>query len=142
MAWPRDARFTIGTNADVLAFIERKQPSAHDDVASALMQSARGLSQVEWYCPDPHRYAYVVLHTRDNRIFGVAFGMSALAYRLPPGRIAEAVSEGGRVYAEIGDDWVAFEPWEGRDAAARLRRWCGVACAHARGVDLKHSDQS
>jgi hypothetical protein len=127
VAWSLESRFTVAGNAEVLAFIASRQPSAHDDGASALIESSKGLPGVGWYCPDPHRYAYVVLHTRENRIFAIAFGMSSLAYRLPQERVAAAVADGGRLCPEIGANWIAFPPWEGNEPGARLKRWCGIA---------------
>jgi hypothetical protein len=124
MPWPLDDKLKIGANKDVIAFIQRVNPSAHDDVASALTDSATGLSDVKSYCPDLHAYAYVVLHTQANRIFGIAFGMNALVYRLPADVLPEALAEGGKAYEDIGADWVLFEPW---NQPMRLRHWCKVA---------------
>jgi hypothetical protein len=130
-------RFRTAENAAIIAFIEREHPSAHDDVASVLIESAKGLPDVQWYCPDVHRYAYVVLHTRSHRIFGIAFSMSGLAYRFPPGTIPEAVAAGGKVSAEIGDEWVLVQPWQpGAPRTAtqeRLKRWCKIAHDYAVG---------
>ena len=133
MPWSLESRFEIAANAEVLAFIAAQQPSAHDDVASALIESAAGLPGVGWYCPDPHRYAYVVLHDRQHRIFGIAFGMRVLAYRLPRERRAEALSSGGSPCGEVGAEWIAFPPWEGAEPGVRLRRWCGIAFEYACG---------
>lgn len=123
--WPLDPRFKTRENADVLDFIARVNPSAHDEASSALTDSARGLSDVAWYCPDPQAYAYFVLHTRSRRIFGIAFGMSANAFALPPDEVALAVQSGGRPYPDIGADWIVFE------IGADLRRWCKSAHDHA-----------
>lgn len=84
MPWPMDDRFRTPENQTVIAFIERENPSVHDDVASLLTDSAKGLSDVVWYCPDPPSYAYMLLRTSGHRIFGIAFGMSATAIRLDP----------------------------------------------------------
>ena len=137
MAWSLEDRFRTAENEAIIAFIERENPSAHDDVAGVLTESAKGLPDVQWYCPDVHRYAYVVLHTRSNRIFGIAFSMSGLAYRLPPGTIPEAVTEGGKVYSEIGDEWVLVQAWKPEETMAvtrnRLKRWCKIAHDYAGG---------
>jgi len=130
MPWTIDDRFKIADNEAIVRYIMRHPVlSAHDDVADSLRESARGLSDVESYCPDVHSYAYFVLHTRSNRIFGIAFGQRALAYRLPQERIAEAVAEGGSVCSEIGDDWVLLDPWRGNGPVAP--KWCKVAHDHA-----------
>lgn len=106
-------------------------------MASALTDSAKGLPDVQWYCPDTWAYAYVVLHTRSNRIFGIAFGMGGLAFRLPARVIPEAVGDAGEVYSEIGDEWVLFPPWQvdkpRNMTQARLKRWCKVAHDYAVG---------
>ncbi len=125
MAWPLDARFKTPENANVLSFIARFNPSAHDEASSALTDSAHGLSDVAWYCPDAHAYAYVVLHARSRRIFGIAFGMSAVAFALPPDQITAAVQGSGKEYADIGPNWVVF------GIGADLRRWCKLAHDHA-----------
>lgn len=131
MPWSLEERFDVAANADVLAFIASRHPSAHDDVAGALIESVAGLPGAGWYCPDPHRYAYVVLHTRRHRIFGIACGTSLLAYRVPPEQQEEALSCGGKPCGEIGTEWIAFPPWEGREPGVRLRRWCGIAYEYA-----------
>ena len=80
MPWTIDDRFKIADNTAVVDFIvQHTNLSAHDEAADALTQSAQGLSDVGWYCPDVHCYAYFVLHTRRNRIFGIAFGQRGLA---------------------------------------------------------------
>jgi len=135
MPWPVDERFRIPENRAILDFVQRDNPSAHDNVATVLTESAKGMSDAGWYCPDVQSYAYVVLHTQGNRIFGIAFSMSGLAYRLPPERVPGAVAEGGRVYPEIGDDWVVLDPWPPDEPPAvtfeRLRHWCKIAHDHA-----------
>lgn len=131
MLWPLEAKFRIAENEDVLAFIERENPSAHDNVASVLTDSANGLPDVQWYCPDVHAYAYMVLHTRDNRIFALAFGMNGLAYRVPPKMIPEALANCGSACSDIGADWVLIAPWpQGgapQAAAPNHKLWCKIA---------------
>jgi len=131
MPWTIDARFKTADNRAVVEFILRHPTlSAHDDAAEALTDSAQGLSDARWHCPDVHAYAYVVLHTQEGRIFGIAHGQRTLAYRLPTARIAEALAEGGAVHAEIGPDWVLFDPWQGTRPGA-ISRWCKIAHDHA-----------
>lgn len=99
--------------------------SAHDDVASALARSAQGLSDVESYCPNPQSYAYAALHS-GGRIFGLAFGASGLAFRIPAPLREAALAVGARP-SEIGGDWMEFEPW------GDLRAWCKAAHDHVVG---------
>lgn len=109
MPWPLDSKFKIPENEAVLAFIEAENPSAHSDIASVLTDSAKGIKDVRWYCPDPHAYAYVVLYTRDHRIFGIACGMNTVAFRLPEPLMDEALKAGGQTDPRIGPDWIAFD---------------------------------
>ncbi len=127
MPWELDARFRTRDNAQILSFIERENPSAHDEAATALTAAARGLSDVAWYCPDKHAYAYFVLHTRAHRIFGIAFGMSCVGFALPPGEIARAVAEGGEPDPSIGAGWVVWRIGTSADLGA----WCKLAHDHA-----------
>lgn len=130
-AWAIDGGFSTAANADVLDFLRRRNPSAHSDVAEELTRAGAGLPGVRSYCPDPQRYAFVVLHLDDLTIMGLAFGQSGLAFRLPGDRVQEAVRDGGAVAVELGPTWVCFEPWTNRETLAqsrqRLARWCAVA---------------
>jgi len=135
--WRIEGRFDVPANAEVLAFLRRAQPSAHSDVADELSSSARFLRGVRTWCPDPARYAFVVLHVEDGTILAVAWGQAALAYRLPPARLDEARADGGLATGvpELGEEWTRFEPWRSGETLeatrARLARWCGVAAEHA-----------
>jgi hypothetical protein len=82
---------------------------------------------VQWYCPDNARYAYVVLHTRQRRIFGIAFGMNAIAFLLPSSLHPEAVAAGGTVYPGIGDEWIEWR----RTMLLDTKRWCKAAHDYA-----------
>jgi hypothetical protein len=105
--------------------------SAHSDVAEELTRAGATVSGVRSYCPDPARYAFVVLHLHGFTIIGLAFGLSGLAFRLPEERVEEAIRDGGAVAVELGPTWVRFEPWSNRETLAqsreRLARWCAVA---------------
>jgi len=133
MAWPLDERFRIPENEAVLEFIERENPSAHSDVASFLVDLARDLPDVKWYCPDAHAYAYVALHTRNRRIFGLAYGMGALAFRTPPAQVAEAKAAGGTAEPGLSGDWIVFQGGNVWTIAASLKRWCKAAHDHVVG---------
>jgi hypothetical protein len=131
MAWTLEARFRTPENEAIVAFITRHPDlSAHDDVAEALTRSARHLPDVRRYCPDLHAYAYFVLHTGDSRIFGIAFGQDAIAYRLPETAIPQAIAEGATIAVDIGNDWMLWDAW-GTTSATTLERWCKIAHDHA-----------
>lgn len=121
MSWKLDEKFRIPGNEAIVRFIDREHPSAHDDIATVLINSAKGLTDVQWHCPEANTYACVVLHTLKNRIFGIAFSMSGLAFRLAPQLIHKALQDGGRVINEIGEEWVMFE------SSADVARWCKIA---------------
>jgi hypothetical protein len=105
-----DPRFSIPGNADVLAFIRRKNPFAHSDIGSLLFDLARDTSDVSAYCPAPRSLAYVVLHTATNHIVAIAFDMRGLAFRLGAVDRAAALAEGASPAPEIGEDWVRVDP--------------------------------
>lgn len=129
MAWPIDPSLRTPANAVVLAFLEREAPSAHDDVASALIASARGIGAVSWHCPDPSAYAWMALRTEDHTIVGLAWGMDALAFRLPADALPDALAAGATPCPQIGDGWVRFAPW------GDLSRWCRLAARGGIGRD-------
>src|SRR5262249_53754631 len=89
-----DPRFLIEDNADVIEFIRRANPFAHSDVGSVLFELGKEIAGAYAYCPVPSAYSYVVLHTDENQIFAIAFGMSGLAFRIPPDDDAKALSDG------------------------------------------------
>lgn len=109
MSWIFDSRFRIGANSTVLAWLERVQPSAHDDVASAVIASAKGLGGVQHYCPNPASYAWLGLHTTGNVIFALASGMNTVAFRLPPDAFKSALDAGGVPAIDLGPDWIQWQ---------------------------------
>lgn len=131
MAWPIDESFRTDANAEVLRFLRQGSPSAHSDVAEELTRAASGIAGLRSWCPDPARYAFVVLHREDRTIVGIAFGQAGLAFRLPEDRIVEALRDGGSIAVELGPTWARFEPWTAHESLdqsrRRLARWCAVA---------------
>jgi hypothetical protein len=71
----------------------------------------------------------VVLHTRQQRIFGIAFGMDALAFLLPSSLHPEALAAGGTVDADIDDEWIEWRHTTMLDT----KRWCKAAHDYAVG---------
>lgn len=118
--------FLIPWNVEITTWIARRpDQSAHDDVASALADAARGLRDVRSFCPNPRAYAWVALHLGNGRIFALACGQSALLFRLPAERAAEAAAAGGVAQPEIGAGWFEFRAWDLGPAAAAA--WCKLA---------------
>ena len=105
MGWQLPSYLVRSSNAAVTRFLEQTSPSAHSDVADELLLSADGLAGVSSYCPDFQNYAFLVVHTADNQIFGLAYGMKRLCYQVPSGFSAEVEADGGQVLAEIGFGW-------------------------------------
>jgi hypothetical protein len=135
--WKVDTRFDTPANSSVLAFLRDTNPSAHSDVAEELLRSAEGIPGVAHYCPDSQSYAFVILHLADSTIIGMAYGQSALAYRLPHHLHAEACEQRACAAAELGPDWLRFEPWSDaeklQESRHRLSRWCSVAAEEMSG---------
>jgi predicted amidohydrolase len=117
-------------NGAVLAWLADK--SAHDEVASALINATRVLGDVLTYCPDPKQFRYVVTATRGI-IFGVATGMSTVSFRLDREMCKRALQSGGETAAEIGPDWVSFTLFRNDWPAHGLAFWALKAYALARG---------
>jgi hypothetical protein len=120
-----DARFSIPENAEVMEFIRRVNPFAHSDVGQVLFDLAREIGAGA-YCPAPKVCAYVVLHSTTNRIFAIAYDQRSVAFRLPDGSQAEALTEGGEAVPKVGTDWIRFDPWAGARAGGinpHLRSW-------------------
>ena len=68
-------------NKTVFGFI--KDLSAHDNIASSLMEAVKPLGDVQIFCPDWAMYRYVIASTK-NIVFGVAVGMDIIGFRLGP----------------------------------------------------------
>ena len=130
-----DGRFRVAGNEDVLEFVRRTNPFAHSDVGSLLLELSKGITGARAYSPSYASYAYVVLHTDAWRIFAIAFGQRGLAFRLTPASRAEALVDGAVAALDIGQEWIAFDPWNTSmrttDWRDRLERWCAKAFAEA-----------
>ncbi len=135
MGWQLPSYLVRSSNAAITRFLEQTSPSAHSDVADELLLSADGLAGVSSYCPDFQNYAFLVVHTADNQIFGLAYGMKRLCYQVPSGFSAEVEADGGQVLAEIGFGWVCFNPFDSDQRTEELRKkgkkWCRIAYEHA-----------
>lgn len=139
--WPTDkdlaVRFNHPANAAVLAFLQREHPwSAHDDLAEELFVAAQQIPEIESYCPDLTRYAYVALYTKTQVIFALAVGMNQLSLRLSEKGQA-AMCDGARPSRNLGPEWYEFPVFTGDTTAnrARIGRWLRVAYDLARGVE-------
>ena len=131
MAWVLDPRFDVPVNAEVVHFIRANRPSAHSDVAEQLYRAIRGVPGAAFYCPDNAGYAWVVAHTSDGRIFGLAYGMRSYALRVGAEGEAEAVADGAVLAPEIGRGWICLDPFNVEvntaDMRLRLAHWTARA---------------
>ncbi len=110
----------ISENEDVLNFIQ--DLSAHDGVASILVESVKPLGDVQIYCPDWATYRYVVVSTM-NIIFGVAYGMNTVAFKLSPEFLEKALVSGCKELPELGSDWVWVNPNSGDWPEVDFKFW-------------------
>ncbi len=124
-------------NEEIIRFLKKFQPSAHNDIVQLLVDSTSDLPDIQFYCPDTDNHAYYLAHTRDGIIFAAALGMSALMYRLPKQSMSAALVKGGEILQEIGEPWVSFNPFwpenekkAGLDADA-MKQWCKLAYHYA-----------
>lgn len=131
MGWILDPRFDLPENAEVFGYLRREGPSAHSDVATVLIESARAMPDVRSWCPDPAAYAFVALATRRRRIFALARSMSGIVFALPAEEHAAALADGGRTCPEIGSAWIEWSAF----SAKGLARWCKQAHDHAARAD-------
>jgi hypothetical protein len=131
--WNIDPKFRIAANASIIRFLDEVSPSAHSDVASELINAVRNFDGASWYCPDIPKYAFVVVHTSENVIFGIAYGMTAYAIRIDQIDIEAALAEGAKRLPELGNDWVHFNPFDvnvSLDVSRqKLRKWTSKAFA-------------
>ena len=124
-------------NAQIIQFLKQHQPSAYADIVQLLVESAKDLSDVKFYCPDTDNHAYYLAHTPDGVIFAAAMGMSALMYRLPKQSMSAALMKGGEVFPEIGEPWVSFNPfWPEEEKTDKvnmddMKQWCNLASHYA-----------
>ena len=127
-----DDKFKIPVNEAVIDFIRRTSPSAHDP-GDKLARLGKAIAGVRTYCPSRRSRAYLALHTDDNVIFALAFGMKNIALRLPP----DVLAQGGAPFLEIGEDWLCVEAFR---APAVSAAWdatlqCWVEAAYRAAVE-------
>ena len=116
-------------NETVLAYLDAK--SAHSDVAEALLQAVAPLGDVQKFCPNPRAYKYQLVSTRGV-IFGLAVGMSMIAFRLDPVFKERALITGGKDAGQIGREWVSFLVFQNDWPAVDLTFWARKAYVFAR----------
>jgi hypothetical protein len=122
-------------NQAICGLLLEQNPSAHSDVTEELRRSAALLPSHQSYCPNPARYAYVILLTDSGRIFAAALGMKAGLFNLPAAERSEALADGAKAYPGLPPEWVVFDAFRADQVLTatpkRLRRWCEAAFAGA-----------
>jgi len=125
-------------NETIIQFLKLYQPSAHSDVVDLLVVSAEQF-EIEFYCPDTDNHAYYLSHTASGIVCGAAIGLSALMYRLPNQAISGALTKGGEIIKDIGDNWVSFNPfWPEQDkqqAIIDMQHWCRLSYHYALSLE-------
>jgi hypothetical protein len=105
--------------------------SARDEVSDALARAVAPLGDVLSFCPDAHRYRYLVVATRGV-IFGFAIGTSTVGFRLDPALHARALRTGASEAADIGPAWATFILFRDDWPEVDLRFWARKAYVFAR----------
>jgi hypothetical protein len=126
------AGLLTSTNRQVLSHIDDK--SAHSDVAEAFTLALKPLGDVQLFCPDWQQYRYVVASTK-RVIFGLAIGMSTVAFRLDERMKTRALSTGGAPYPECGDHWASFTLFRDDWPKVDLEFWARKAYLAARQAE-------
>jgi len=103
----------------------------HPDLTEALERLGHTLR-----VPPGAAYGYAVLAAPGGVLFAIALGIATLGVRLPERAWPLALEFGAVPWAEPGDDWVRFDPWDA-DVPARqhtgdLRYFIELAFEHAR----------
>ena len=116
-------------NDGVLSYVGGK--SAHSDIAEALANAVKTLGDVQHFCPNTAEYKYLVVSTQGV-IFGIAVGMSGLAFRLDPTFKERALRTGADDAPNIGRGWVSFTLFRSDWPAVDLEFWARKAYVFAR----------
>ena len=127
---PRDLETIL--NRRVLRHIEGL--SAHSDVVEALATALKPLGDVQWFCPDPQAYRYVVAST-GGIIFAVALGMNTIGFRLDERMRSRALASGGVTFPECGPEWVSFTLFRDDWPRIDLEFWARKAYVAARELE-------
>ena len=120
-------------NEDVLNYVRGK--SAHDDIGEALSDAVKQLGDVQCFCPDPAQYKYLAVSTQGV-IFGVAIGISVIAFRLDSILRERALRTGADDAQEIGSNWVSFTLFRSDWPDVDLKFWARKAYVFARETKL------
>ncbi len=71
-------------------------------------------------------------------VFGATLGTSLLGFRLSGDDVLLALEVGGRVWSDVGEDWVSFDAWNvdvpTRTWIGDLTYWC--ECAYRLAPEL------
>ena len=119
-------------NTNVLKYLNSR--SAHSDLGEKLVEAAKNLGDVQYFCSDPDEYGYVLLSTK-NKIFGFASGMEIIAFRFNQIFCDRAIRSGGELIPSIGNEWISFNPFRNDWPKPDLEFWAAKAYLYARDLE-------
>jgi len=118
-------------NRVVLKYLSSARPSAHSEVADALLHASAPLGEYQRVCPDPAKYSYLLLST-SGIAFALARGMSSVSFRLHRELLERAVLSGASIDPELGEPWATFVLFRSDWPEPDLRFWALKAYDNAR----------
>ena len=95
------------SNAAVVAYLTKHQPSCHSDVGDALICSAEKCGEWIAFSPSFQQCRYVALVT-NRRVFALGIGQRSVLYLVPASLRATALATGAMAHPEIGANWIGF----------------------------------
>jgi len=119
------------SNSEVLAYLADK--SAHDGIASVIVEATAFLGDAQIFCPDWHQFRYVAAHSKGI-IFGIAVGMDTVAFMLEEPFRSRGLATGGTALPECGADWVSFIPFRDDWPRVDFEFWARKAYIYAREI--------
>jgi hypothetical protein len=125
----------VPENATIVTWLSSQQLDAHSDLVDELNRAARGLNDVQIWCPAPHDYSFYAMYRGSGILFAIAFGMHDVGLRLPGEKGMQALREGGAALDAGGPDWITLGAFDAQIPMAvtrkRLRKYCRIAHAAA-----------
>lgn len=111
-------------NHEILHFIDGS--SCHSDIIEPIDKILRQLPDVQWYCPDPHNFAFCCWHT-NSIIFAYGTGMQEIGIRLPTKHSNQDKRPGVFVGRFDNNEW-----WSVAYDLPSIEQWALMAYDHAK----------